>query len=81
MNTIPTRKQLRHNLARYILPSIGAMIFFSLYTMVDGMFVGKGVGPQALASVKPFNALHQYDFRICLNDCGRCINPHHLLLR
>ncbi|WP_323617045.1 MATE family efflux transporter [Erysipelothrix rhusiopathiae] len=51
MNTIPTRKQLRHNLARYILPSIGAMIFFSLYTMVDGMFVGKGVGPHALASV------------------------------
>ncbi|MDE8337947.1 MATE family efflux transporter [Erysipelothrix rhusiopathiae] len=51
MNTIPTRKQLRHNLARYILPSIGAMIFFSLYTMVDGMFVGKGGGPHALASV------------------------------
>ncbi|NBA01627.1 MATE family efflux transporter [Erysipelothrix rhusiopathiae] len=51
MNTIPTRKQLRQNLSRYILPSIGAMIFFSLYTMVDGMFVGKGVGPQALASV------------------------------
>lgn len=51
MNTIPTRKQLRHNLACYILPSIGAMIFFSLYTMVDGMFVGKGVGPHALASV------------------------------
>ena len=27
------------------------MWFFSLYTMVDGAFVGKGVGPKALAGV------------------------------
>ncbi|TCO68722.1 MATE family efflux transporter [Marinisporobacter balticus] len=35
----------------YLIPSISAMWVFSIYTMVDGMFVGKGVGPIALASV------------------------------
>lgn len=51
MKTITNRRELRSELARYILPSIGAMVFFSLYTMVDGMFVGQGVGPEALAAV------------------------------
>lgn len=36
---------------KYLIPSVSAMIFFSIYTMVDGMFVGKGVGPDALAAV------------------------------
>lgn len=34
-----------------MFPSIGAMWFFSLYNMVDGAFVGKGVGANALAGV------------------------------
>src|SRR5699024_10633205 len=33
------------------IPSVSAMWFFSIYTMVDGIFVGKGVGPFALAAV------------------------------
>lgn len=36
---------------KYAFASIGAMWIFSIYTMVDGMFVGKGVGPTALAAV------------------------------
>ncbi|WP_053957201.1 MATE family efflux transporter [Inediibacterium massiliense] len=36
---------------KYLIPSVSAMWFFSIYTMVDGMFVGKGVGPTALAAV------------------------------
>ncbi|WP_129598655.1 MATE family efflux transporter [Anaerophilus nitritogenes] len=36
---------------KYLIPSVSAMWFFSIYTMIDGMFVGKGVGPIALAAV------------------------------
>ena len=42
---------LRRQFYKYLLPSIGAMWFFSIYTMIDGIFVGKGVGPNALAAV------------------------------
>lgn len=36
---------------KYLIPSVSAMWFFSIYTMIDGMFVGQGVGPTALAAV------------------------------
>lgn len=42
-----TKKQFN----KFVFPSIGAMWFFSLYNMVDGAFVGKGVGANALAGV------------------------------
>lgn len=35
----------------YVIPSVMAMWVFSIYTMVDGIFVGHGVGPTALAAV------------------------------
>ncbi|AMO54670.1 MATE family efflux transporter [Endozoicomonas montiporae] len=38
-------------LFRYAVPSTMAVWIFALYTMVDGMFVGRGVGPEALAAV------------------------------
>ena len=38
-------------LFRYTVPSTMAVWIFALYTMVDGMFVGRGVGPEALAAV------------------------------
>ena len=45
----------RHSIGRtlfnYALPSTVSVWIFALYTMVDGMFVGKGVGPRALAAV------------------------------
>lgn len=42
---------LKQKFIRYMLPSVVAMWVFSLYTMVDGIFVSKGVGELALAAV------------------------------
>lgn len=36
---------------QYVLPSVVAMLLFSLYTVVDGIFVAWGAGELALASV------------------------------
>ncbi len=44
-------EELKKEFFKYLIPSVSAMWFFSIYTMVDGMFVGKGVGPLALAAV------------------------------
>ncbi len=38
-------------LFNYILPSAGALCVTYLYNIVDGIFVGQGVGPMALAAV------------------------------
>ncbi len=45
------RKEVRKTLLKYVLSSIAAMWVFTIYTMVDGMFVARGVGPDALAAV------------------------------
>lgn len=37
--------------SRYVLPSVAAMLLFSLYTVVDGIFVAWGAGETALTSV------------------------------
>ncbi|MDD2431924.1 MAG: MATE family efflux transporter, partial [Firmicutes bacterium] len=44
-------KRLVNQFFKFLIPSISSMWFFSIYTMVDGMFVGRGVGPTALAAV------------------------------
>lgn len=44
-------KKLSQQFLRYLGPSVVAMWVFSLYTIVDGIFVSKGVGELALASV------------------------------
>ena len=38
------------SLIRYTLPTIVMMIFFALYTIVDGMFISQFVGANALSS-------------------------------
>lgn len=45
------KKDLFKQFLRYLVPSVVAMWVFSLYTIVDGIFVSKGVGELALASV------------------------------
>ena len=45
------KNSIGKTLFRYALPSTMAVWIFALYTMVDGMFVGRGVGPDALAAV------------------------------
>ncbi len=45
---------------RFVVPSIVSMWIFSLYSIVDGIFVAKGVGDHALAAVNlsmPFTSL------------------------
>lgn len=42
---------MRKKFISYVIPSVLSMLVFSLYTMVDGLFVAKGVGERALAAV------------------------------
>ena len=49
--TKESRKSLRKKFIKYLLPSVAAMWVYSLYTMVDGIFVSWGVGTTAIASV------------------------------
>ncbi|MCR8745118.1 MATE family efflux transporter [Romboutsia lituseburensis] len=44
-------KDLKTQFKKYVIPSVTAMWVFSLYSMVDGIFVSKGVGSDALAAV------------------------------
>ncbi len=44
-------KKLFKTYLKYLVPTIGSMILYSTYTMVDGIFVGQGVGPLALSAV------------------------------
>lgn len=46
-----TGKTLKRQFAEYIIPSIAAQLVFTLYTMVDAIFVARGVGARALAGV------------------------------
>ena len=45
------KTDIKRQFFKFLMPSVSAMWVFSIYTMVDGMFVGKGVGPTALAAV------------------------------
>lgn len=38
------------SLLRFALPSIVMMVFLSLYTIVDGFFISRFVGPDALSA-------------------------------
>ena len=52
--------ELRKKFLKFALPSIASMWVFSLYTMVDGIFVARGVGEAAMSAVNlsmPFTSL------------------------
>ena len=56
MNTaVADKKKIKSALNKkfinYLLPSVASMWVYSIYTMVDGIFVGRGVGSTALAAV------------------------------
>lgn len=44
-------RSLKRELIRFIIPSVAAQWVYALYTMVDGMFVAKGVSETALTAV------------------------------
>ena len=63
--------ELTKQFFRFTFPTILSMLVFSLYTMIDGMFVAKGVGEKAMAAVNlssPFNAAMEDTARFCVNS-------------
>ena len=53
------RNSLKKDFMKFIIPSVVAQLVFALYTMVDGIFVARGVSETALAAVNiamPFPA-------------------------
>lgn len=44
-------KDLKTQFKQFVIPSVASMWVFSLYSMVDGAFVSRGVGSEALAAV------------------------------
>ena len=44
-------KSLKHDFFRFIFPSLIAQWVFALYTMIDGLFVARGVSELALSGV------------------------------
>lgn len=39
------------NITKYVVPTVLSQVCFFLFTIIDGIFVGRGVGTEALASV------------------------------
>ena len=55
-----TKNNLFKTYLKYLLPTLATMVLFSTYTMIDGIFVGQGVGRHALSAVNvamPYVAL------------------------
>lgn len=55
-----TKNNLFKTYFKYLLPTLATMVLFSTYTMIDGIFVGQGVGRHALSAVNvamPYVAL------------------------
>lgn len=48
---LEAKREIKKKFFSYALPSVAAMWVYTIYTMVDGMFVARGVGTTALASV------------------------------
>lgn len=44
-------KTILRTILRYAIPSVVSMWIFTIYTMVDGIFIGKYVGSLGLAGV------------------------------
>ena len=44
-------KSVRKEFFKYVIPSIAGMLVVSLDILADGIFVGRGLGPHALAAV------------------------------
>ena len=49
--TKDAKKDIKNRFMKYVVPSVAAMWVYTIYTMVDGMFVARGVGTTALAAV------------------------------
>ncbi len=59
-------QSLKSTFLKYVIPSILSQWVYALYTMVDGMFVAKGVGPEALTAVNLSTPFLQLLFALSL---------------
>ncbi|MEG0292433.1 MAG: MATE family efflux transporter [Anaerovoracaceae bacterium] len=59
-------KSLKSDFLKFIVPSMIAQIVYSLYSMVDGMFVAKGVNETALAAINISMPFLMFLFSIAL---------------
>ncbi len=50
----------------YVLPSVLSMLFISLYTIVDGLFVARYVGTKALAAVNITHPIYNLGFGVAI---------------
>lgn len=51
---------------KYVLPSVLSMLFISLYTIVDGIFVARYVGTKALAAVNITHPIYNLGFGVAI---------------
>jgi putative MATE family efflux protein len=51
---------------KYVLPSVLSMLFISLYTIVDGLFVARYVGTKALAAVNITHPIYNLGFGVAI---------------
>ena len=51
---------------KLLLPTVLGMIFSALFVITDGIFVGKGIGSDSLASVNIVAAVWLFSTGICL---------------
>ena len=59
-------KSLKGTFLKFVIPSVLSQWVYALYTMVDGMFVAKGVGPDALTAVNLSTPFLQLLFAVSL---------------
>lgn len=59
-------QSLKRTFFKFVVPSILSQWVYALYTMVDGMFVAKGVGPEALTAVNLSTPFLQFLFAVSL---------------
>ena len=57
---------LKKNFWRFVWPSVVAQWIFALYTMVDGMFVARGVSESALAAVNIVSPFVNFLFSVSI---------------
>ena len=57
---------IQRNFWRNVLPSVIAFAFSGVYSIVDGMFVGQGVGDAGLAAISATLALYARTIRFCM---------------
>lgn len=63
------RKWSYKSLIKYISPSVFSMLFISLYTIIDGLFISRFVGTEALAAINIVYPIYSIIFSITIMFC------------